>query len=381
MGERGLLVSAYGAVRCPPTAPAFEIRMTSINRDRAATQSCLRANRAASGSRPSEPSAWDTRTPARIYDQAARLGYRGLAWRDGPKRRPVRRADGVLRDQEQALVPYNADYSHVGVVSAATNLLHGAAQMGDAFVGWATVGVAAATACLLVAAIWAGNKGAAGVKEQIDVQRDIDEGHIATQQAIERQHRVLDHQAILSSRDFVEMSAPGIELFRQFQQDANKAEAEWQEMAVLQQMTILAVLNYYELVAGEYNSDALDRQAADVNLAYATIVMWEYAAAFINYLRNADSAYYAEWKYMYDHYGATIRTRAKEGPPRTSAPRIHRPSASALVLHPTPPAGETIHLPGPTIVPVMTAVGITLFLVGITTTSCCRSSAPSCLRR
>jgi hypothetical protein len=33
-----------------------------------------------------------------------------------------------------------------------------------------------------------------------------------------------------------------------------------------------------------------------------------------------------------------------------------------------PPAGEEIHLPGPTILPLLTAAGITLVLVGITTT-------------
>ncbi len=32
-----------------------------------------------------------------------------------------------------------------------------------------------------------------------------------------------------------------------------------------------------------------------------------------------------------------------------------------------PPVGEEIHLPGPTILPLLTAVGITLLLVGITT--------------
>jgi hypothetical protein len=32
-----------------------------------------------------------------------------------------------------------------------------------------------------------------------------------------------------------------------------------------------------------------------------------------------------------------------------------------------PPAGEEIHLPGPSILPVLTALGITLALVGITT--------------
>jgi hypothetical protein len=32
-----------------------------------------------------------------------------------------------------------------------------------------------------------------------------------------------------------------------------------------------------------------------------------------------------------------------------------------------PPAGEELHIPGPTILPVLSAVGITLALVGITT--------------
>ena len=33
----------------------------------------------------------------------------------------------------------------------------------------------------------------------------------------------------------------------------------------------------------------------------------------------------------------------------------------------TPPVGEEIHLPGPSILPLLTAVGVTLVLVGITT--------------
>ena len=32
-----------------------------------------------------------------------------------------------------------------------------------------------------------------------------------------------------------------------------------------------------------------------------------------------------------------------------------------------PPTGEEIHLPGPSVLPLLTAVGITLALVGITT--------------
>jgi hypothetical protein len=32
-----------------------------------------------------------------------------------------------------------------------------------------------------------------------------------------------------------------------------------------------------------------------------------------------------------------------------------------------PPAGEDIHLPGPTILPALTALGVTLMLIGVTT--------------
>lgn len=32
-----------------------------------------------------------------------------------------------------------------------------------------------------------------------------------------------------------------------------------------------------------------------------------------------------------------------------------------------PPVGEEIHLPGPSILPVLTALGITLLLIGVTT--------------
>jgi hypothetical protein len=33
----------------------------------------------------------------------------------------------------------------------------------------------------------------------------------------------------------------------------------------------------------------------------------------------------------------------------------------------TPPAGEDIHLPGPSVLPVLTALGITIALIGATT--------------
>ncbi len=41
--------------------------------------------------------------------------------------------------------------------------------------------------------------------------------------------------------------------------------------------------------------------------------------------------------------------------------------ASEETQTPAPPVGEEIHLPGPSILPLMTAAGITLILIGITT--------------
>lgn len=35
---------------------------------------------------------------------------------------------------------------------------------------------------------------------------------------------------------------------------------------------------------------------------------------------------------------------------------------------PTPPAGEDVHLPGPSLQPLLLTVGITAFLIGLTTT-------------
>jgi hypothetical protein len=39
---------------------------------------------------------------------------------------------------------------------------------------------------------------------------------------------------------------------------------------------------------------------------------------------------------------------------------------SAPVEQDAPPVGEEIHLPGPSLLPIMTAVGLTLAIVGIT---------------
>jgi Flp pilus assembly protein TadB len=42
------------------------------------------------------------------------------------------------------------------------------------------------------------------------------------------------------------------------------------------------------------------------------------------------------------------------------------PGSESEVQQPAPPAGEEIHLPGPTILPLVTALAITLIVVGTT---------------
>ena len=44
------------------------------------------------------------------------------------------------------------------------------------------------------------------------------------------------------------------------------------------------------------------------------------------------------------------------------------PSTGEHSEQPVPPAGEEIHLPGPTILPLLTAVAITLIVIGTTIT-------------
>jgi hypothetical protein len=50
--------------------------------------------------------------------------------------------------------------------------------------------------------------------------------------------------------------------------------------------------------------------------------------------------------------------------------RDRRPCAGALAVSPldpeVPPVGEEIHLPGPSVLPVLLAVGLTIALIGVT---------------
>jgi hypothetical protein len=126
----------------------------------------------------------------------------------------------------------------------------------DIFVGWTTVALAAATWALLIAAIWAGYKAARGVRDQINEQR-----------LIERRRRVFELQSVLSRADFIAINAEAVKMMDAFRSDPSSARTEWDSLSSFRSLRILAVLNFYELVATEYNEEFLDRVAANKNLA------------------------------------------------------------------------------------------------------------------
>lgn len=225
----------------------------------------------------------------------------------------------------------------------------------DIFVGWATVALAAATWGLLSAAIWAGYKASRGVRDQINEQR-----------LIERRRRVFELQSVLSRADFIAINAEAVKMMEAFGSDASSARTAWDSLSSFKSLRILAVLNFYELVATEYNEGFLDRGAANKNLAYTVIATWEYAEAFVAYLRDNDPAYFDEWKYLYDNHRQTILDAARERPASRRAGGAPKAQQTGGVAQQAPPIGEEIHLPGPTLLPLLTAGAITTIVIGTT---------------
>ena len=126
------------------------------------------------------------------------------------------------------------------------------------------------------------------------------------------------------------------------------------------------MLNFYELVATEYNEEFLDRVAANKNLAYTVVATWEYAEGFVAYLRDNDPAYFDEWKYLYDNHRETIVASARELPTSRRADGAPKAQPSGSVAQQAPPTGEQFHLPGPTLIPLLTAIAITMIVIGTT---------------
>lgn len=162
--------------------------------------------------------------------------------------------------------------------------------------------VALATFGLLLAAIWAGKT----AKESVEVAGEGIRSQIEEQRRIERRRRTYELLGIYMSADFLQRSTDTVPVLRIFNRDRAAGEAHWKQMTETGKVTVTSVLNFYELVATEYNSGFLDRDVADKHLAYATIVMWEHAKGHLEWRRAGNKRYYEQWKYLYDTRRAAI---------------------------------------------------------------------------
>lgn len=243
----------------------------------------------------------------------------------------------------------------------------------DTFGDVATALGAVATAGLLVAALLAGRTAQRQLRQAVQGVQ----GQIRTQRDIEARRRTLDLQSTLYSREFVEMSATLQGVVRRYESDEKAGEAMWHRMTDYHRGVVIAVLNFYDLVATEYNAgDVLDTDIADRNLAYSAYIMWRYAQPFIIVRRRENPAYFYEWERFVTEHGLRVWTAAQPpsaATPPPSAPPPPAPPSPAqatdrrtTVVRVTPTRGEDIHLPGPSILPFLAAIAITLIVIGTT---------------
>jgi hypothetical protein len=203
-------------------------------------------------------------------------------------------------------------------------------------IGDVGTGVAAlATLGLFLAACYAGTIAArqlAGLKEQLTDGRRA-----------EGRRRVFDHLAQLFDHDFVEMDSEAQRLFNARPKPADGAawETLWNQKTPEQQTKILVVMNFYEVVAGEYNDpkgELLDRSTADKALSYIASEMWLRAEPVVHLLRIRfkERLAYAEWEKLHETFSAR---RAAARVPKTAAEEKastqQSPAAKATVAEPT----------------------------------------------
>ena len=163
-------------------------------------------------------------------------------------------------------------------------------------VGVAGLIAALATLGLLGAAIAAGviaYEQLGGLGQQLELQRKSERRR--------RVHELLEH---LFDVDFVKMSLEAEGLFRHPPTRPSGWKALWEAKTDEQKSMITAIMNFYEVVASEYNDprgDLLDKELADKALTIITDGMWQLAASFVYRLRTLPGAgeAYAEWEHLH----------------------------------------------------------------------------------
>lgn len=161
-------------------------------------------------------------------------------------------------------------------------------------------GVIAAVASfgLLCAAIAAGiiaYRQLGGLRQQLELQR-----------LSERRRRVHEFLEQLFDYDFIKMSQEAEELFASRPAMPSGWKALWEAKTAEEKSMITATMNFYEVVASEYNDpkgDLLDRDLADKALTFIADAMWLQAESFVHWLRTLPvrgaSKAYAEWEHMH----------------------------------------------------------------------------------
>jgi hypothetical protein len=179
--------------------------------------------------------------------------------------------------------------------------------MGSTFAEIATAVGAASTVGLFLAACVAGriaSRQLRGLKEQVSDGR-----------AAEGRRRVFEHLGQLFDGEFVEMETEATRLFgaKPAPPDAAAWATLWSQKSDVQKSRIMAVMNFYEVVAGEYNDptgELLDRKTADKALSYIADAMWLRAAPFVAWLRDdfKEQRAYAEWEQLHVTFTQTQGT-------------------------------------------------------------------------
>jgi hypothetical protein len=182
--------------------------------------------------------------------------------------------------------------------------VHSASTLGD--VGGLLTGIG--TLLLFVVAVVA----AKFAKAQVDQQKDL-----------ARRQRVYEHLAQLYDRDFVLMMSAAQELFEERPPDESGWENAWEALDGDTKSEIVAAMNFFEIVAGEYNDprEYLDKEAAQKALLVIADGLWEQAAPFVYWARKgSDPRSYEQWEKMSRRADRTVLPlRTTETEPTTGA--------------------------------------------------------------
>ena len=175
---------------------------------------------------------------------------------------------------------------------------------------------AVATLGLLAAAIWAGVSASNSLREVRD-QSDLQHsqlGELQNQLGLQRQsaqrNRVYELLSQLFKRDFMSMSLVAEQLFTETPSDPGGWQACWEARTHEERSMITTVMNFYEVVAAEYNAtDQLDKEVARQSLIPVADAMWRSAAGLVYWMRTLPGGGrdYLDWEEMHESVSGARR--------------------------------------------------------------------------